>query len=102
MSKNNLKSMSSVLEDLRSQGFTEDFRFEKNCLISMEHPDRRYSANEVDILDTYRFEGDTDPADASILYVIETNDGLKGTISNAYGPTADVNLDAFFNHQAIP
>jgi hypothetical protein len=31
----------------------------------------------------------------SILYAIETNDGVKGTISNSYGTYADSKVDAF-------
>lgn len=97
MSKNNLKPASAVINDLRMQGFTTDFRFANNRLIPLQYPSRQYTADDVEVLDTYRFEGDTDPADASILYVIRTNDGLQGTLSNAYGPMGDSGIDDFFN-----
>lgn len=96
--KHNLKPLSSVLKDLRSQGFTTDFRLDKNSLVPLQYPTRKYRSEEITILDQYRFEGDTDPADASILYVLETDDGLKGTISNSYGPAADTTIEDFLNH----
>ena len=43
----------------------------------------------------FRFEGDSDPADNSILYVVETNDGTKGTLIDAYGPYADPKVSKF-------
>jgi hypothetical protein len=49
----------------------------------------------VRIVDFYRFEGNTNPDDMSIMYAIETMDGQKGTISNSYGPYADATVDDF-------
>lgn len=96
MAKNNLKTVTAVLKDLQAQGFTTDFRFKNNKLIPLQYPSRQYTADDIEVLDTYRFEGDTDPADASILYVFKTSDGLQGTLANAYGPMADVGVDEFF------
>lgn len=102
MAKNNLKTMTSVLEDLRTQGFTTDFRYEKNKIIPLQYPSRQYIADDIELLDSYRFEGDTDPADASILYVFRTSDGLQGTLTNGYGPSADVSVDEFFTRAGEP
>lgn len=95
--KSDLKPLTGVLADLRNQGFTTDFRFVKNRLIPFQYSHRSYQSSDIKILDSYRFEGDTDPADDSILYVIETNDGLKGTISNGHGVNADTALDDFLS-----
>jgi hypothetical protein len=37
-----------------------------------------YTSDEVKINTFYRFEGDSDPGDSSILYAIETINGEKG------------------------
>lgn len=50
--------------------------------------DRVYSPHEVKIINFYRFEGESDPADMSILYAIETIDGERGVLVDAYGPYA--------------
>ena len=44
-------------------------------------------------MDFYRFEGESNPDDMSILYAIEANDGISGTISSAYGTYADADTD---------
>ena len=44
-----------------------------------------YKPEDLTIIKTYRFEGESDPSDASILYVIEANDGLIGYSIDAYG-----------------
>jgi hypothetical protein len=49
----------------------------------------------VHVVDFFRFEGESDPADNSILYAIETDDGKKGILSDAYGPYADINVTKF-------
>ncbi len=33
----------------------------------------------------FRFEGDSDPSDSSVLYIIEAKDGLIGYSIDAYG-----------------
>ena len=44
-----------------------------------------YQPQDLKIIKTYRFEGDSDPSDSSILYLIEANDGLIGYSIDAYG-----------------
>jgi len=44
-----------------------------------------YQPEDLKIVRTYRFEGESDPSDSSILYVIEANDGLIGYSIDAYG-----------------
>jgi len=57
-----------------------------------------YQPEELKIVKTYRFEGESDPGDSSILYVLEATDGLLGYSIDAYGAFSnrdDVNYDAF-------
>jgi len=44
-----------------------------------------YQPHELKIIKTFRFEGDSDPSDSSILYVMESNDGTLGYSVDAYG-----------------
>ena len=44
-----------------------------------------YQPEDLKIIRTYRFEGESDPSDSSILYVIEAKDGLIGYSIDAYG-----------------
>jgi hypothetical protein len=50
---------------------------------------RIFKPEQVKIINFFRFEGMSDPEDNSILYVIETDNGLKGTLIDAYGAYGD-------------
>lgn len=90
------RSLVNVENKLNKDGFTEDFRVTEGRLHTIgTDRSKGYAPNEVTIVDFYRFEGESDPDDMSILYAIETNDGVKGTISSAYGVYADADVDEF-------
>jgi hypothetical protein len=94
MAKHNLKPMKEVLADLAEQGFNQNFRIEGNRLVSNESK-QSFSADEVNLVEHYRFEGESDPGDASILYALETTSGEKGTVINTYGAGADLETNEF-------
>lgn len=90
------RSLVKVEQKLNKQGFTEDFRVAEGRLHTIGNDrSKGYAPNEVTIVDFYRFEGESNPDDMSILYAIETTDGVKGTISTAYGVYADADVDEF-------
>ena len=46
--------------------------------------------NEFEIVEVYRFEGESNPADEDIVYAIESKEGnIKGVVTSAYGLYAD-------------
>jgi len=79
-------TVSVAINKLKEQGFTVDFNLEENCLI---HPDGRVEADDYEIVDVYRYEGNTDPADEAVVYAIESNTGIKGVLVTAYGTYSD-------------
>lgn len=89
-----MKTLVSCLNSLVRNGFEEHFKVTEKGLHALNH-DRYYEASHVKVLNFYRFEGDSDPADNSILYAIETKDGLRGTLVDAYGPYADTRVTHF-------
>jgi hypothetical protein len=52
-------------------------------------PADRFSSDEFDIVDVYRYEGDTDPADEASVYDIESKSGMKGFLVTGYGVSDD-------------
>ncbi|HEX2609317.1 MAG TPA: hypothetical protein VHK91_18175 [Flavisolibacter sp.] len=80
------ESPSHAIDDLKQRGYTEDFNLAENCLVCNT---QRFRANEFDIREVYRFEGDSDPADEAIVYGIESAGGLKGILVNGYGYSSD-------------
>jgi hypothetical protein len=55
-----------------------------------------YAPDQVRVINFFRFEGFSDPDDNAVLYLIETADGLKGTLVDAYGTYADPLVYKFF------
>jgi hypothetical protein len=79
------------LEELQSRGYTYDFNLTAHSLEFHKDDGIRLSLSPEDfnIVEFYRFEGMTNPSDTSILYAIESCDGLKGTLVSSYGVYAD-------------
>ena len=92
--KKEMKTLASTLNKLVKEGYTEDFKVSEMGLLSLQQ-EKKYSPEEIHIVDFFRFEGESDPADNSILYAIETNDGIKGTLTDAFGPYADQGVTKF-------
>lgn len=59
-----------------------DFNLTENCIVCHEE---KFNPAEFEITEVYRFEGDTDPADEAIVFAIESSNGLKGVLVNAFG-----------------
>ncbi|WP_216690429.1 hypothetical protein [Hymenobacter siberiensis] len=90
------RSLVNVENKLNKDGFTQDFNVMDGRLHTIgSDSNKSYAADEVTIVDFYRFEGESNPDDMSVLYAIEAHDGVKGTISNAYGTYADSDTDDF-------
>lgn len=87
-------TMTEAVDGLKSRGFTSNFEFIDNKLQAMES-DRRFAADELTIVEHYRFEGITNPADESIVFAIESRDGTRGVLVDAYGVYANPELTTF-------
>ncbi len=89
------RSLINVEAKLNRDGYTCNFKVADGRLCALGHSDKTYGVDEVRIVDFYRFEGESNPDDMSILYAIQCSDGTRGTISNSYGPYADSEVDDF-------
>ena len=77
-------------------GFTDQFRIIENELENLQSK-KRHAPKDVIIVKEHRYEGMSNPSDMSILYVIKTNDGAKGTVLASYGANADTAVNEFMN-----
>ncbi len=89
-----MKSLSLCLNKMVLEGYVDDFKIGDNGLRSLK-TEKIYKPEEINVVNFFRFEGQSDPDDNTIMYVIETNDGLKGTLVDAYGPYSDRKLSEF-------
>jgi hypothetical protein len=79
-------SPAQALNDLKQRGYTEDFNLKDNSLVCNG---QIFNADEFEIKEVYRFEGDSDPADEAIVLGIESVNGTKGVLVNGYGYSSD-------------
>ena len=76
-----------AINGLKKEGYTVDFNLRENCIVCKE---LEIFHDEFQIDKFFRFEGDTDPADESILYAISSAKyNLKGVLVNGYGTSSD-------------
>lgn len=94
--KAELKTMASCMESMQKKGFTENFMVKEGYLHDLG-TEKTYTPQQVKIPNFFRFEGESDPADSSILYAIETDDGVRGLLSDSYGPYSDMDVTNFIN-----
>lgn len=83
-----------ILKKLEEDGYTDQFRVEKGKLVDLTSK-KKFKAADVKVNNFYRFEGISNPDDMSIVYAIETSDGCKGTLTDAYGLYSDDDTGEF-------
>ena len=78
-------TLTQTMNDLRKEGYVEDFNLQQNCL-ECRNGQFKIFAKEFKVDKFFRFEGDSNPSDAAILYAISSDiHQLKGVLVNAYG-----------------
>lgn len=78
-------TLSGTMNELRKEGYVEDFNLQQNCLECRNGQFKLFS-DEFKVDKYYRFEGESNPSDSAILYAISSDiHGLKGVLVNAYG-----------------
>lgn len=86
-----MTTLSQVIERLRLKHLDNEFLLTSKGFTTGNG--KFYQPDELKIIKTYRFEGESDPSDSSILYVMEALDGSLGYSVDAYG--------AFSNHDDV-
>jgi len=82
--ENSYSSLSVAINELKKLGYTIDFNLLDDG-ISCREMDKTWKPGQLNVVKYYRFEGASDPGDNTILFVIETQDGHKGLLLDAYG-----------------
>lgn len=87
----NYETSSEAINDLIKRGYTTDYtiKTESECLLCVKTA-KQLSPDEFEIVETYRFDGMTDPEDETVIYAISSkNDNSKGLIINSFGIYSD-------------
>jgi hypothetical protein len=82
-SPDTMTTPSQVLEKLRQQKFDNEFHWTAEGFPAGKG--KNYQPDELEIVKVFRFEGESNPSDSEVLYVIRAKDGLTGYSQDAYG-----------------
>ena len=89
-------TLAGAIDALARSGFIEHFGVSGDALRSFDSG-RSFSAGQVVIREYHRFEGVSDPDDMSIVYAIEGQGGVRGTLVDAFGVYSDPAVSAFLD-----
>lgn len=79
-------TVSQAVKGLKERGYTEDFYSKENCIILN---DKKFHPDDFELVEVYRFEGETDPADEAVVYAVESKYGDRGALVSGYGISTD-------------
>lgn len=78
-----MSTISQVLDTLRLKNMDLEFRWTPDGFTPGRG--KYYQPEQLEIIKVFRFEGESDPSDMAILYVLRTRDGVIGYSLDAYG-----------------
>jgi hypothetical protein len=82
-------TVTEAVKGLKDRGFVIDFNIAEDKITSYDknislHPD------DFEIVESHRFEGNSNPDDEDVVYAVESKDGnIKGVLTSAFGMYAD-------------
>lgn len=86
-------TLSGTMTQLKAEGYTEDFNLGFDC-VHCRGENLKISPDEFQVDKFFRFEGESNPDDSSILYAISSEKhGVKGVLVNGYGIYSDALTD---------
>lgn len=83
-------TVSKALQELTDKGFTTDFNLEEDRIVN--------HCEDFEIVEIYRYEGETDPGDEATVYGIKAKDGEKGVFVAGHGAYSE-NSAAMMLHE---
>lgn len=92
--KQDYGTLSQAINGLKQEGYTLDFNLEKDFLKCTKNT-ASLSADDFEIDAVFRYEGESDPDDESVLYAISSPKyNVKGLLVNAFGIYSEGASDA--------
>ena len=95
---NSPDTVTDALKELKRRGYTVDFNIAFDKIICSDNK-ICLNPHEFEIVEVFRFEGDSNPSDEDVVYAIESKDArpdgsfgrgkVKGTMTSAYGMYAE-------------
>ena len=83
-----MTTYSQVLNILPERGYGKELNI-KRAGASFDGSDKIHQPEQLKIVKVYRFEGESDPSDMAVIYLLHSESGEKGFLLNAYGTYSD-------------
>ena len=90
-----MTTLSQVMTTLAQRGIHREYRMDEEGKMKLDNSDHVYQPPNLTILRTYRFEGDSNPADNAVLYVVKDHEKNIGFILDSYGAESNYPGDQF-------
>lgn len=90
-----MTTLSQVMQTMAKRGITKEFRMNKDGQMKYEGSETIYQPQDLSILKSYRFEGDSNPDDSAVLYILKDVDGNIGMMIDSYGADSNYPDDKF-------
>lgn len=97
MDNHNLKTLSQVLNILIQRGITKEICMNEKHEMILGKDEKTYQPEDLCIVKSYRFEGDSNPDDNAVLYLLEDKEGVLATILDSYGAESNYSGEEFDN-----
>lgn len=81
-----METLVEAMKRLRSSGYTHDFAASADGNLVCNACGTSHAPEAVEIRETVRFEGDSNPDDEAILFALDCVDGSLGQYSAGFGP----------------
>ena len=91
-----MTTLIQVMEKLRLEKKDNEFRWTPEGFTAGRG--KTYQPEDLKIIKTFRFEGESNPDDSSALYLIEANDGLIGYTLDTYGAGSSHDNEEGYNN----
>lgn len=83
-----MSTVTEIIQRLRDRHYIHDFEVSQGRVVSKE-TNEDFHPQDLLIERVYRFEGDSNPDDMSVIYGVTAPSGTMGIIMDAYGTYAD-------------
>ena len=97
MANHNLKTLSQVLNILIQRGITKEICMNDQKQMVLGKGEKTYQPEDLCVVKSYRFEGDSNPDDNAVLYLLEDKEGELSTILDTYGGESNHTGEEFDN-----
>lgn len=77
----NYTTVLEALDDLKEKGFLHDF--------NLHYKNIKVNSHDYSVEHVYRYEGDSDPDEESVVYGIISNSGVKGVFVAGFSANSD-------------